>query len=162
MGKINRTQYKHYSQIKTEPYVFFIDSDFDWACDACLGSGKAIKADPALQNYCWHPHYAYFDTKRICKTCKTEFIFSKEEKKLWFEDLKFWTDAVPNNCLNCRREIRIWKQENKRISEILRKVENDISSEELKTVIEIYTSWEMEGKVKYYQAILRKRNKRRT
>ena len=43
------------------------------------------------------------------------------------------------------------------LSDILKKEATDISSNELETVIEIYTKWEKEEQAKYYQAILRKR-----
>lgn len=150
MEKTDRLQYNHYNN--------FIDSNFDWACDVCLDNKKAIRANPRLQNYSWNPNYAYYDSQFQCRNCNSDFIFSKEEKKYWFESLKFWIDSIPIHCIDCRKEIRQLKLENKMLSDILEKEETDISSDELNTVIEIYTKWAKKEKVKYYQAILRKVN----
>ncbi len=157
MEKTERLQYNHYKDLKIDTYNSFIDSNFDWACDVCLEDAKVIKANPSIQNYSWNPHYAYYDSQLKCKNCNSDFIFGKEEKKYWFESLKFWIDSVPIHCVNCRREIRQLKLENTMLSDILKKEETDISLDELNTVIEIYKNWEKEERVKYYQAILRKR-----
>jgi len=138
----------------------FINSQFDWACDLCLNSKKAIKANPSLQNYCWNPHYAYFDSNLICQSCKTPFTFNIKEKQFWFESLKFWIDSSPVNCLDCRKEIRQLKKENKTLSIILSKKEKEISKRELETVIDIYSRWHKEERAKYYKFILTKRNKK--
>lgn len=162
MKKLDRDQYKHYKELKIDTYSSFIQSNFDWACDDCLNSKKAIQAIPELQNYCWNPHYAYFDSTFICNKCKSEFIFKKEEKKFWYESLKFWIDSTPNNCTSCRKDIRQLKIENKTLSEILRKEESEIEVGELEKVIAIYTKWEKIERAKYYKSILvkRKRNLR--
>lgn len=159
MEKRDRIEYKNYKELGIDTYNSFVDSNFSWACDSCLQSKKAIKGNPELQNYCWNPNYAYFDSPKICKTCKSEFIFSKEEKKYWYESLKFWIDSEPVNCVNCRREIRQYKLENKILSEILRKKEIEIPTNEVEKVVEIYSKWQMEDKTKYYQSILNKRKK---
>lgn len=157
MEKTERLQYNHYKDLKIDIYNSFIDSNFDWACDICLEDAKAIKANPSLQNYSWNPNCAYYDSQLKCRSCNSDFKFGKEEKKYWFEGLKFWIDSVPVHCVNCRREIRQLKLENTMLSDILKKEATDISSNELETVIEIYTKWEKEEQAKYYQAILRKR-----
>lgn len=161
MEEMDRLQYKNYNKLGIDTYEGFIDSDFGWACDACLQSKKAIKGSPTSQNYCWHPNYAHFDSNKICTNCGSNFIFSKEEKKYWYESLKFWIDSEPVNCLKCRREIRHYKSENKILSEILRNEESEISISELEKVVEIYTNWQIEQKVKYYQSvIIKKKNTR--
>lgn len=142
------------------PYHRFIDSNFDWACDACLRSQRAIQAQPALQNYCWNPHYAYFDTTFVCRTCQNEFVFGKTEKQYWFETLKFWIEAIPVNCPACRKDLRQQKAENDLLSTILRKAEHDISEAELVSVIAIYLKWQKVEKVRYYKSLLKKRHKR--
>lgn len=157
MEKVDKIQYNYYKKLKVDTYYSFVDSNFDWACDICLNDKKAIKANPILQNYAWNPHYAYYDSQCKCKNCNADFIFSKEEKKHWFESLKFWIYSVPIHCINCRMEIRQLKLENKILSTILKKEESNISSEELDKVIKIYSKWKKEKRVKYYQAILRKR-----
>jgi hypothetical protein len=163
MEKLERAEYKHYNELNINTYYSFnsfINSDFNWACDNCLNNKKAILASPNAQNYCWYPNYAYFDTTHTCRTCNIEFTFGKEEKKYWFENLKFWIDAEAVNCPKCRKEIRQFKTENTRLSKILKQREDDISVDALNEVIEIYIKWEKIERVKYYQAVLRKRSSR--
>jgi hypothetical protein len=159
LEKMEKTRFKHYKELGLDPYNSFIDSSFEWACDACLGSGKAILANPGLQNYCWDPHIAYFDATHVCRSCGIDFIFSKEEKRLWYEQLKFWIDAAPVNCPACRKELRQLKRENNTLSEILNKEEDDISSDELQSVIGIYKKWGKDNKVKYYESLWNKRQR---
>lgn len=156
LEKLEKAQFKHYKELGLDAYNSFINSSFEWACDQCLQQGRAIVANPTLQNYCWNPHIAYFDSKLVCRTCGTDFIFSKEEKKMWYESLKFWIDAAPVNCLHCRRELRQFKGENKTLSVLLKKEESSISPEELNTIIAIYEKWGKEDKVKYYTSLLKK------
>ena len=40
----DRAKYKYYHELEINTYDSFINSDFDWACDACLEKKKAIKA----------------------------------------------------------------------------------------------------------------------
>lgn len=161
MEKLERSQYKHYAALAIDTYGVFVDSAFGWACDSCLDSKKAIKANPSIQNYCWEPHLAYFDARFTCNTCQDKFTFKKEEKQLWYEKLQFWIDSRPNNCTNCRKEIRQLKNENKTLSQILSKKETEMSTSELSTVIDIYTQWDKPQRVKYYTSVLNKRNKRK-
>ena len=157
--KHERQEYKNFNELGIDSYYSFIDADFEWACDNCLESKKAILANPGLQETPWTPHLAYSDTKLICKTCQQDFLFKKEEKKLWYEAYKLPTYAQPSNCPECRKNIRKQKSENKTLSEILKKPLNKVSNSELEKIIEIYTSWDKLEKAKYYQSILRKRNK---
>ena len=159
MEKIDRAAYKNYKELGVDTYSSFIDSDFRWACDLCLQTKKAIEGNPNLQNYCWNPNYAYYDADKNCRTCNSEFVFTKEEKKYWYESLKFWIDSEPVNCVSCRREIRQLKVENKILSGILKKEEKEISTKELEKVVKIYSKWQMEQKAKYYKSIIKKRVK---
>ena len=161
LEKIERQEFKHYKELKLDQYTYesFIDSEFEWACDNCLESKKAILASPGLQETPWTPHLAYSDTELKCSSCRKEFLFKKEEKKIWYESYKLPINAEPNNCLECRRKIRNQNLENKTISEILKKTEDEITDNELERVVEIYTLWDKMDRVKYYQSILNKRNK---
>lgn len=159
MEKVDKTYY-NYRVSDIDPYLSFIDSNFDWACDRCLETKKAIEAKPSLQTDSTNPKYAYFDTSMTCLSCKSQFVFSKEEKQFWYEKLNFVIYSKPQNCLKCRKDIRQLKLENKTLSEILKKDEKMITSDELKEVIGIYTKWESDSKVKYYKALLKKRNKK--
>lgn len=157
MEALDRQQYPKYQELGMDPYRSFLNSDFSWACDECLRTKRAIPGIPGLQQYSWNPHYAYFDTDKTCGHCGVAFVFSKEEKKYWYEDLKFWVDSEPANCTECRRTIRQYKMENRTLSEILKKAHRDLTTPELEKVIEIYQKWQLESKVKFYQSILRKR-----
>ena len=85
-----------------------------WACDNCIRSGKALKGKPWLQKFCDHePYLAYFDESRKCKRCKSEFVFTAKEQVYWYEKLKFWVQSEPNECSECRKEIRKEKAKQK-------------------------------------------------
>ncbi len=157
MEKVEKLQCNNYKELRIDTYNSFINSNFDWACDICLEDSKAIKANPSLQSYSWNPSYAYYDSCIKCENCNSDFTFSKQEKKYWFESLKFWIDSIPLHCMNCRKELRQLKLENALLSDILKKNKIDIGLEELEKVIEIYTKWEKEERAKYYKSILRKR-----
>ena len=158
--KEDRKQYgDYYKELEINTYKSFLNEDFSWACDQCLRSGKAVTANPSAQFYSWHPHYAYFDTQHICRTSKVKFIFGKEEKRYWFETLKFWTESKPVNSPECRKELRELKAENKLLSDLLRKDEKELSAEELEQIIEIYSKWDKIEKAKYFASVLRKTKK---
>ena len=152
--------HKHYKEIGIDTYASFVHNDFQWACDDCLQSKKAILAASGAKFYYSNPSLAYYDIPKVCKKCGVDFIFSKTEKKLWYDTLGFVLDSSPNNCKECRREIRHLKRENSILSGILKKEELEITGDELNTIIEIYTNWDKAEKVKYYQALLRKRMKK--
>jgi hypothetical protein len=161
LEKIERQEFKHYKELQLDQYTYarFIDSNFEWACDNCFETKKAILASPGSQETPWTPHLAYFDTQLKCYKCRKEFLFKKEEKKAWYESYKLPINAQPDNCLDCRRKIQQQNSENKTISEILKKSENEITDEELEKVVETYTTWDKMEKAKYYQSILNKRKK---
>lgn len=160
LEKIEKQEFKHYKELQLDQYTYgsFIDSNFEWACDNCLEKKRAILTIPGLQETPWTPHLAYFGTQLKCYSCKKEFIFTKEEKKAWYESYKLPINAQPNNCLDCRRKSQKQNSENKTISEILKKSEIEITDTELEEVVRIYTSWDKMEKAKYYQSILNKRN----
>lgn len=146
-------------QLSENTYDYFVDADFEWACDNCLWDKKAILAIPELQETSWSKDLAHFDTQLHCFTCKREFLFKKEEKKAWYESYKLPLNAQPNNCLSCRRKLQKASSENKAVSEILQKTESEITDTQLEEVISIYTAWGKIEKAKYYQSILNKRKK---
>lgn len=159
LEKREKQEFKHYKELKLDQYTYgsFVDSNFEWACDSCLDTRKAILAIPELQETPFETHLAYFDTQLHCNSCKKEFLFRKEEKKAWYELYKLPINAQPNNCLDCRRNTQRQNSENKTISEILKKPEIEITDNQLEEVIRIYTSWDKMEKAKYYQSILNKR-----
>ncbi|HEX6427904.1 MAG TPA: zinc-ribbon domain containing protein, partial [Niastella sp.] len=154
LEEMEKKEYKHYKELNIDTYNNFIDSSFEWACDVCLQNKKAILASPAQQNTSLTPSLAYHDIEKNCRTCGAEFTFTKEEKKLWYEQLKFWIDSEPVNCLKCRRQIRLLKAENKTLSDILQKDEQEITIDELKIVSDIYRKWDKIEKVKFYESMV--------
>jgi len=73
-----------------------------WACNTCLGSGRAVQGDPSKQRWCdLNPYYAYFDEQRKCLDCADVFTFTKEEQKHWYEVLQFWVQSRPKYCKGC-------------------------------------------------------------
>lgn len=156
LEKLESASLKQYKELGFESFTSFINSNFSWACDSCLQEGKATLANPALQETPWTPHLAYFDSNLNCYKCQKEFVFSKEEKKIWYESYKLPLNAEPNNCLDCRRAIRLQKNQNKELSDILQKKENQLTTEELAIVIRIYEDWGKTEKVKFYQSLQKK------
>jgi hypothetical protein len=157
LEKIERKEIKHYKELKIDTYNSFIAANFEWACDNCLSDKKATLAKPGLQAYASTPHLAYHDKNMTCRACGTEFKFTKEEKQLWYEKLKFWVDSEPSNCLKCRRQKRLLKSENKVLSDILRKGADDISTDEYMIVADIYRKWDKVEKAKFYDSIVKRK-----
>jgi len=155
MERLERSQYENYNELGIDSYSSFIDSDFSWACDTCLETKNAISAQSSLQKYSWNPHYAYYDSTFQCQTCQESFKFKKEEKKLWYEKLKFHIDSEPANCLSCRKDLRTLKNENTLLSNILLNNVDELTQEDIIQVIDIYKKWGKVEKVKYYQSLLK-------
>ena len=162
LEKLNREDFKYYKELELDKYTYgsFIDADFEWACDSCLKEMKAILAGPRLQVTPYFPHLAYYDTHINCQECRKDYVFRKQEKKVWYESYKLPTTAQPTTCLECRRKNRQHNSQNKTVSEILRKSDNDITDEELEIVVDIFTSWDKMDKAKYYQSVLTLRQKK--
>ncbi|WP_196888757.1 zinc-ribbon domain containing protein [Aureivirga sp. CE67] len=154
-----RKLYKHYNELDLNPYESFFNSNFDWACDNCINANKTLKANPELQNGSWISHFFYSDLKLVCSTCKTDFTFFKEEKQFWYEEMQFKNDNRPINCVKCRKEKRLRKNENTLLSDIFKKEEKEISISDLEKAIEIYLKWDKIEKVKFYQNKLKKKLK---
>ena len=48
-----------------------------------------------------------------CASCEIEFKWPAEEQQFWFEELKFWIDSRPKNCIECRKDARVHKETRK-------------------------------------------------
>lgn len=87
---------------------------FQWGCDTCLHSRKAIIATPEKQTFCDTPPYlVYFDKELTCSTCNKFFNFSAKEQFFWYETLKFWVQSEAKDCPACRKKARDLKKSNK-------------------------------------------------
>jgi Probable zinc-ribbon domain len=71
-----------------------------------LDYGTAIRADAARQNCSICPRYWYLDAHFRCGRCGAEFVFTAAEQRVWYEEYRFWVDAFPKHCLECRRALR--------------------------------------------------------
>lgn len=62
-----------------------------------------------------HPHNSYSppfwyeDTVVQCKACARQFVFSKEEQRHWYEDLRLPIYASAVRCPECRTQVRAMK-----------------------------------------------------
>ena len=90
-----------------------------------LDYGSAVKADVSKQNYTTCPRYWYIDATFICSRCSSEFCFSADEQRHWFEELGFYVDSLAKHCINCRRALRALKQYRK---EYDRDIDNAMTS----------------------------------
>lgn len=94
-----------------------------WACTDCIHEGRAIAGKPWLQTFCdWPPYLAYFDKTYICTYCHTEFTFSAQEQQYWYEELKFWVQSYPTQCLACRRKRRERNRSNQTLQNKLKEL----------------------------------------
>ena len=63
-----------------------------------------------------HPHNSYSppfwyeDTAVQCKECRRDFLFSKEEQRHWYEELKLPIYAAAVRCPECRSRVRTMKK----------------------------------------------------
>lgn len=127
-----------------------------WACDDCIDTGKAIQSNFEKQTYCdFVPHLAYYDKKITCKTCKEDFIFTKEEQQYWYEKLQFWVQGECVNCKKCRKKKRDISVIDTELSNIL-KDKSKMSAADFDRVIEIYTLIGKTEKAKEYSTLKKK------
>lgn len=136
---------------------------YQWACDDCINDKRAILANPKNQYFTFkhpmdtgNPYLAYFDKRFTCKSCKDDFVFSKEEQKYWYEELSFVVYSKPIACKTCRKDIRKSKNLNKELSELLRTGEPNEKSELIR-ISEIYQEM---GKIEKMKKYLTAANKR--
>jgi len=131
-----------------------------WACDLCIRDGSAVAAEHKNQYFSTlnYPHLYYYDTQKECLRCSKTFTFSKEEKRHWYEDLKFYIEADAIHCQECRKEMRAEKTLNTELSVLLGLGIENLSEKDLERVIDIYVGWGKHNKVAYYRSVERKMN----
>ncbi len=128
---------------------------YHWACDACLDSGRALEANHDNFDGVYGIYLAFYDIEKTCKSCHQKYIFTKEEQRHWFEELKFCHRAKSVRCIPCRKEIRHQNHLNKRLTEMVPR-KKTLSPEEIKEVIDIYVELDKPEKTPYYVNILKK------
>ena len=129
-----------------------------WACDDCIKKEKVLIGRPEQQNWTGfaYPFFTYNDEILKCENCDCEFLFSKEEKKFWYEDLKFIVWSYPKHCPACRKQIRAPKIKSKRLTELINNIDH-INGNEIEEIINIFLEYGNFNKAKYYLSVLRKR-----
>lgn len=129
---------------------------YQWACDNCLATGKAIKADWKEQVYCDHnPYLAYFDIQKECSDCHNSYIFEKKEQLFWYEVLKFWVQSEPKQCPSCRKKRRAKNLLNKELSELL-KDKTTLTKDQMLRLIVIYEGMEKDEQANYFRNRVKK------
>jgi hypothetical protein len=103
----------------------------------------AQKADIEKQNYTTCPRHWYVDAVFTCCGCGEEFTFSAEEQRFWYEDKKFYVDAFPKRCIQCRKaertRIELRQRYDARISAAL----GDCAAEAKQEVVELINDLEI-------------------
>jgi len=143
----------------------YLDKDQEewirWSCDKCLVDGKSIMAKPERQNYTGFvfPYLVYFDIERKCRTCKSKYVYTKEEQRFWYEDLSGFVWSRASKCLACRKLDQKHRQTNSRLSKLVKNF-NEKDENSLIEIIKIYLELENIEKAKFYFSKLRKINLR--
>lgn len=71
-----------------------------------LDYSTAVRANFHAQDYTVAPRFWYVDARFRCSSCKTEFVWSADEQKTWFETYRFYVDTFPTRCRDCRASRR--------------------------------------------------------
>ena len=71
-----------------------------------LEYSTAVRANVSQQNCSICPRHWYVDAAFHCSRCGQSFVFTADEQKYWYEQLKFWIDSIPMECGKCRKELR--------------------------------------------------------
>lgn len=136
---------------------------YQWACDDCINSEKAILANPKKQYYTfknpidtWSPFLAYFDRKFKCTVCQNKTVFSKEEQQHWYEELSFVVFSKPTKCKACRKEFRLARNLNTELSELLK----DGTPKEKSHLLRLAKIYQGMGKVEKMKKYLKAANKK--
>jgi hypothetical protein len=82
-------------------------------------SGDVIDGNISLQNYSVIGIQKHVGVRIFCSKCNALFTFSAKEQQFWYEQLRFWADSVPVDCLDCRGISRNIVILNKRLSKVL-------------------------------------------
>ena len=123
-----------------------------------LDYGTATRADISKQNFSVCPRYWYVDATFLCPRCGENFIFTRDEQRLWYEELGFWIDSCAKHCAACRGELRKLKslrQEYDR--EIEQAVERDADPARKRRLLDVIQTLE-DGGVKLPERMQEKRH----
>ena len=71
---------------------------------------SAKRADTSLQNYTVCPRHGYLDVTFVCEDCQSNFTWTAQEQKFWFENLGHLVDSQETCCRRCNDRHRRIKQ----------------------------------------------------
>lgn len=80
----------------------------------------AQKADIRKQNFTSVPRFWYIDASLTCHDCKRAFVFSADEQRYWYEELRFYVPFLPKRCATCRQIKRTKRELRKRYDAIIK------------------------------------------
>lgn len=130
----------------------------DWSCLNCEERGLTLYPDHSKQNFgLGGPILMYVTKTLVCRTCKSDYVFSASEQKFWYETLAFNYSSFPVNCQCCRKKIREKVVLNKKLSAYLA-VENK-SVEVLENISGIYIRMGIEEKAKKFATLALKKKR---
>lgn len=133
-------------------------SNWFWACDDCLQSGRAIAADATKVNVSMGmPFAAYVDRPFRCEDCHADSMFSAAEQKHWFETLRFLIWVYPKQCAACRTKRRAKSRANDALAEALQNLDTSDPTQ-LEAVAKLYEEIGSAGKAREFRA--RAKNRR--
>ena len=67
---------------------------------------SAIRGNIEQQDYSVCPRHWYISARLRCESCNSEYLWSAEEQKVWFEVYNFYVQSYPVHCPKCRSERR--------------------------------------------------------
>ncbi len=65
------------------------------------------------------PYLAYSDIGHRCSDCGEKFVFTKHEQRFWYEELGFWVQSRPKQCVACRQKRRTTAEANTRLQQAI-------------------------------------------
>ena len=128
-----------------------------WACDLCLKSGRALRADVTRHNIGLGTSYAaYVDRPFECTDCQSPSVFSASEQKHWFEMLQFLIWVYPKQCAPCRKKRRNVVAAQKALQKALKDLD-PTDAGQLEEIAGLYAAMGIEAKAGLFRARARNR-----
>jgi hypothetical protein len=97
----------------------------------------AVRATVAAQDYSVCPRNWYIDARFRCNACDTEFVWSADEQRVWFEVYRFYVDSRPTLCRDCRAKRRDAIQLRKEYDALVSTARSGGTGEQKQRVVEI-------------------------
>jgi hypothetical protein len=105
----------------------------------------AQRADISKQHYTVVPRHWYVDATFSCHDCGTDFIFTANEQRFWYEERRFFIDSLPKHCLRCRKAERTRLDLRKRYDALVSQALRQCPKQTKQEVVDIINELEMTG-----------------